>query len=220
SSHLPSFFFGPYDTHQPVPLGNSASPRTQTSRSMWSVVGTSSDGAASQRPLNIEQNMSPPSSNSHISLDDFTQLNQQLEYIDEHDEHGDIAAGDQAINGSLVDEVFDTLESNMTTAEVETQASEASPNSAVHKQLLSVRKRLTEEIKRYGTTLCCRRGDFYDRPTHPVFALQRSLNPTQLYSREVFIWLPYLLPGCPDRFRSQLQLPSPPRMRLPPSRCM
>ncbi|KAJ7136578.1 hypothetical protein C8R44DRAFT_728563 [Mycena epipterygia] len=160
-------FFGPYNTHQPV-SGNSASPHTQISRSMWSVVA----------------------SNSHISLDDLTQHNQQLEYIDEHDEHGDIAAGDQVIDGSLVDE-----------------ASEASPDSAVHKQLLSVRKRLTEEIKRYGTTLCYRRGDFYDRPPHPVFMLQRSLDLTQLYSREVFVWLPYLLPGCPDRFKCICGLP-------------
>ncbi|KAJ7754699.1 hypothetical protein DFH07DRAFT_959733 [Mycena maculata] len=140
-------------------------------------------------------------SNSHFSLDDFTQLNQQLNYIDEHDEHGDIAADDQLIDGSLVDEVLDTIESNMATAEAETQASEASTDSTLQKQLLSVRKRLTAEIKKYGTTMCYRRGDFYDRPPHPVFALQRSSEPTPLYSRDIFVWLSFLLPGRPDSFQ-------------------
>ncbi|KAJ6557976.1 hypothetical protein B0H19DRAFT_1291330 [Mycena capillaripes] len=142
-------FFG---THQP-PLGSPASPLVQSGRgSLWSTVGTSTSGAASQ--LVCEQD----TSNSHISLGNFTQLNDQLDYIEEHDEHGDIATGDQLINNSLVDEVLDTVEANEAAAEAETHTSEAQTDSALHKHLLSVQKRLSAEIQKYGSPLCYRRG--------------------------------------------------------------
>ncbi|KAJ7159338.1 hypothetical protein C8R43DRAFT_948267 [Mycena crocata] len=120
-------FFGPYNTHQHVPLGNPViSPLQTAGPSLWSTVRTSSNTAALQHAPNETQNQS---SNSHISLDDFTQLNQQLDYIDEHDEHGDIAAGDQIIDESLIDQVLDTVEANLSTAEAEKQASEANIDS-------------------------------------------------------------------------------------------
>ncbi|KAK7034886.1 hypothetical protein R3P38DRAFT_2518492, partial [Favolaschia claudopus] len=138
---------------------------------------------------------------SRISADDLAALNQQLDYINEHDEHGDVATGDQEINESLIDEVFDNLESNQTAAEVEFEASEAQPGSVLQNQLRGVLKRLLKEINKYNMPLCYRRGDFFDRPPHPVFALRCSLEPTQLYWRKVFIWLPNLLPGCPSTFK-------------------
>ncbi|KAJ7085588.1 hypothetical protein C8R44DRAFT_752835 [Mycena epipterygia] len=131
-------FFGPYNTHQPVPLGNTVTPVQMSGPSLWR---TSNSGAASQFVPNSEQNMSHPSSNSHISLDEFTQLNHQLDYIDEHDKRGDIAT-------CLVDDVLDNIEANETAAEAETRASEARTDSALHKYLLSVRKRLSAEIKK------------------------------------------------------------------------
>ncbi|KAJ7609121.1 hypothetical protein FB45DRAFT_1039279 [Roridomyces roridus] len=70
-------------------------------------------------------------------------------------------------------------------------------------QLLAVRNRLTKEIEQHGKPLCYLRGDFYDRPPHPVFALnlmQTGANPTTLYWRDVFVWLPHLLPGSPANF--------------------
>lgn len=96
---------------------------------------------------------------------------------------------------------MDSIEANETVAEAETRASEARTDSVLQKYFLSVRKRLSAEIKKYGSTVCYRRGDFYDRPPHPVFSLQRSLDPTQLYMRDIFVWLPNLLPGHPDRFK-------------------
>ncbi|KAJ7151286.1 hypothetical protein C8R43DRAFT_951101 [Mycena crocata] len=162
---------------------------------------TSADRAALRSGPSAAQNRSNPSSNSHISVDDFTQLNQQLDYIDEHDEHGDIVAGDQIIDESLIDQVLDTVEANLSPAEAAKQASEADIDSDLHKQLVSVLKRLTAEIKKYGTTGCYRRGDFYDRPAHSVFALSRSLDPAHLYWRKIFVWFPWLLPGCPDKFK-------------------
>ncbi|KAJ7163411.1 hypothetical protein C8R43DRAFT_846337, partial [Mycena crocata] len=95
----------------------------------------------------------------------------------------------------------DTVEGNLSTTEAETQASEANIDSDLHKQLVAVLKRLTAEIAKYGTTMCYRRGDFYDRPAHPVFALSRALDPTHSYWRKIFVWFPWLLPGCPDRFK-------------------
>ncbi|KAJ6489576.1 hypothetical protein C8R47DRAFT_1124811 [Mycena vitilis] len=195
----PSPFFGPYNTHQPIPLGN---PDTPTGRaSLWATVRPSRSGVSSQPVLSSQQNVSPRgTSSSHISLNDLTQLNDQLDYIDEHDELGDIAAGDQVIDDSLLDDILDTIEANETVAEAETRQSEAATDSALHTFLLSVRKRLSMEIKKHGGPLCYARGEFFERPMHPVFALQRSLDPTRLYSRDVFVWLPSLLPGHPDRF--------------------
>jgi hypothetical protein len=92
------------------------------------------------------------------------------------------------------------------TAEAETRASEPSQETVLGKQLLDVRDRLADEIKAHGKPLCYLRGDFYDRPVHPVFALHRSkigvgLDPKELYQREIFVWLPHLLPGCPEKFK-------------------
>ncbi|KAJ7688744.1 hypothetical protein B0H17DRAFT_1135501 [Mycena rosella] len=49
---------------------------------------------------------------SHISPDEFARVNEQLEYIDEHDEHADISTGDRVIDDSLIDQVLDNTETN------------------------------------------------------------------------------------------------------------
>ncbi|KAK7036962.1 hypothetical protein R3P38DRAFT_2432436, partial [Favolaschia claudopus] len=118
----------------------------------------------------------------------------------EHDEHADIAAGDRQIDESLIDEALDHLQ-----AESESDAAETGNDSEIHKQLVALKARLDNEIKTHHMPLCYVRGDFFDRPPHPVFALHNSmkgtgLNPRDLYLRNVFVWLPYLLPGCPKRF--------------------
>ncbi|KAJ6490305.1 hypothetical protein C8R47DRAFT_1273319 [Mycena vitilis] len=95
-------------------------------------------GPPSQLISTPEQNTSPPSAGSHISLNELTQLHEQLDYIDEHDELGDIAAGDQVIDDSLVDNILDTIEANETVAEAETRQSEAAADSALHTFLLSM----------------------------------------------------------------------------------
>ncbi|KAJ7813617.1 hypothetical protein B0H14DRAFT_3149769 [Mycena olivaceomarginata] len=141
-----------------------------------------------------------------ISPDEFARLSKQFEYIEEHDEHADIAAGDPLIDESLGDNVPDSAESNAAAAEAETQSSEPAPSSVIHKQLTTIQERLLEEESTHGKPLCYLHGDFFDRPPHPVFTLQKTqnttgLDPSQLYLRKVFVWLPYLLPGCPDRFK-------------------
>ncbi|KAJ7444453.1 hypothetical protein FB451DRAFT_1434299 [Mycena latifolia] len=124
-----------------------------------------------------------------------SELNEQLDYIEENDEHADIAAGDRIIDESLVDELLDNAETNAETAEAETQSSEAGQDTVLHKQLLALKERVSHEIEVHGSPLCYLKGDFYDRPSHPVFALQRSkdrtgLNPNQLYWRKTDLNVP------------------------------
>ncbi|KAJ7475335.1 hypothetical protein B0H11DRAFT_2235618 [Mycena galericulata] len=143
-----------------------------------------------------------------VSATEFSQIteqleyidDEQLEYIDENDEHADIASGDRVINDSLINNVLDTTDTNVATAEAETRSSEAEKDSVLQKQFTSLRDRLSTQIKKYGSPFCYRRGDFYDRAPHPVFVLHRStgsqggLDPTELYG-DVFIWIPNLLPA-------------------------
>ncbi|KAJ7875171.1 hypothetical protein B0H14DRAFT_2568940 [Mycena olivaceomarginata] len=136
----------------------------------------------------------------------FTQLNEQLEYIEEHDEYADIATCDSIIDESLSDDASDNAELNAKAAEPETWSSQPAETPVLHNYLLAVHKRLRQEETVHGKPLCYIPGDFFDRPLHPVFALERSkdtvgLDAGQLYLRNVFVWLPYLLPGHPDKFK-------------------
>ncbi|KAJ6603889.1 hypothetical protein B0H10DRAFT_1957628 [Mycena sp. CBHHK59/15] len=143
-----------------------------------------------------------------MSLHNWTQLNSEFTFVEENGEHADIAAGDRQIDESLVNEILDRMEPDTGTSEAETQPAEAVDESVLHAQLVSVKARLDEVMAaagNFGKPLCYLRGDFFDRPSHPVFALDESkastgLDPTKLYWRRVFVWLPYLLPGCPARF--------------------
>ncbi|KAJ7433240.1 hypothetical protein B0H11DRAFT_1939665 [Mycena galericulata] len=213
TSRPPDAFFLPCNTNNPVPLGNSAVTPMQTSsrNSFWSAGGLPRSTAAAvgnlsnTGPNNLQASGENPP-RTEISVDQFTQLNQELEFIDENDEHADIAAGDRVFDESLVSEVLDYPEAGTATPEAETQSSEAVKTSVLHKQLVLVKDRLCEEIEEHGKPLCYARGDFFDRPPHPVFALEESaastgLDPNILYWWKVFVWLPHLLPGCPDRFK-------------------
>lgn len=135
----------------------------------------------------------------------FVQLSGDLDFIEEHDEHGDIAAGNTFVDASLLDEFSDPA-GDAGVAEAETKASEAVKKSVISKQLVAVKDRLIAEITQFEKPLCYLRGDFYDRPWHPVFAVQddmkhKGLDPERLYQRDVFVWLPHLLPGAPSKFR-------------------
>ncbi|KAF9011458.1 hypothetical protein BDZ89DRAFT_1167536 [Hymenopellis radicata] len=123
----------------------------------------------------------------------------------ENDEYGDIASGHTEIDDSLVDEICrgtDTDTAN--TAEAETEASEAKGKSPLSEYLLASKNRIVAEIKKYGQPLCYKNGHFFDRPMHPVFALHHdateSFGPAKLYHRDIFVWLPHLLPKRPERF--------------------
>ncbi|KAJ7819831.1 hypothetical protein B0H14DRAFT_3736678 [Mycena olivaceomarginata] len=225
STQLPSAaFFTPRDSNRPVPLGNPKPTPTQTGRaSFWSTVGVShveasASGSATiaERDTTVFSPMDPLGSTAHrdISPDEFARLSEQFEFIEEHNEHADIAAGDQLIDESLGDNIPDSAESNAAAAEAETQSSEPAPSSVIHKQLTAIQERLLGEETTHGKPLCYLHGDFFNRPPHPVFALQKTqnmtgLDPRHLYLRKVFVWLLYLLPGCPDRFKCTCGKPLP-----------
>ncbi|KAJ7797062.1 hypothetical protein B0H14DRAFT_3887296 [Mycena olivaceomarginata] len=110
------------------------------------------------------------------------------------------------IDESLVDAVPEGGEGD---AETETQSSEAATNSVLSNFLEYVKEQLQLEIDIHKRPLCYLRGDFYWRPPHPVFSLQREFgtNPDMVYWRDVFVWLPHLLPGAPERFKCSCGLP-------------
>ncbi|KAJ7852387.1 hypothetical protein B0H14DRAFT_3137162 [Mycena olivaceomarginata] len=133
-----------------------------------------------------------------MSADNLARLNEALTYIAENDEHADIASGEAEIDESLVDAV---PEGGKGDAETETQSSEAATNSVLSNFLEYVKEQLQLEIDIHKRPLCYLRGDFYWRPPHPVFSLQREFgsNPDMVYWRDVFVWLPHLLPGFNDK---------------------
>lgn len=151
----------------------------------------------------------PPFSPTHkkkVSQQEFEQLNTHLQYADENGEYADISAGDRVIDESIAASIADNAESNAAAAEAETQSSQPAKNSAVHNYLKQVHEQLQREEATHGKPLCYKRGDFFYRPPHAVFSLQKikdttGLDPSVLYARDVFVWLPHLLPGHPDQFK-------------------
>jgi hypothetical protein len=146
-----------------------------------------------------------------VSQQDFEQLNTHLQYIQENDEHADITAGDRVIDESPGDSVSDNAESDAVAAEAETQSSQPAKKSAVHDYLKQVHDQLQREEAKHGKPSCYNRGDVFYRPSHAVFSFQKikdttGLDPTVLYSRDVFVWLPHLLPGHPDKFKCKCGL--------------
>jgi hypothetical protein len=136
---------------------------------------------------------------------DHARLNEEIEYIDENDEHADIATGDHIIDDSLAGNSPESTEDTMDTAEAEIPDDE---NSVLSKQLKAAKDRISQEIKLHKQPLCYERGDFFDRPPHPVFALKAGpIDPSALYHRKIFVWLPHLLPGCPSRFKCTCGMP-------------
>ncbi|KAJ7440470.1 hypothetical protein B0H11DRAFT_2353133 [Mycena galericulata] len=182
-------FFGPYNTHQATPLGNPFNNSAHTGRpafwsGIWHGAGPSRENAQPSQPGFDADNVI----RSRISPAEFDQLPEQLQFIDENDEYADIASGDKVINDSLVDAILEASGTDPTTEQVDNNSSEAVNDSVLQNQFTKLRAKLSREITKYGQPLCYRRGDFYDRPPHPVFALHRStgskdgLDPTKLYT--------------------------------------
>ncbi|KAK7017601.1 hypothetical protein R3P38DRAFT_3559537 [Favolaschia claudopus] len=198
----PPAFFQPYNSHARATLGVSA----QSSRAdvgEGTTVHSSTTAFYSQAPPTIPVSSTDPSTG--IAAGHWRQLNSEFEFITENDEHADIAAGDCNIDESLVNEALDHIHPDAGSAEAGIGADETVVESEIHKQLVELKARLDREIKVHNMPLCYVRGTFYDRPPHPVFALHNGmkvngLDPRDLYLRDVFIWLPYLLPGSPTRF--------------------
>ncbi|KAJ7747954.1 hypothetical protein DFH07DRAFT_775902 [Mycena maculata] len=206
TSLAPAAFFHLYNTHRPVPRSATVSAPSQRP-SFWAAVGASHSEPISTGNSEGNTFVSPNTDPLQISLDDFTQLNEQLKFITENDEHADIAAAsDRIIDDSLIEDISDSAESTAEAAEAETQSSQPKEHSVIHKYLKGVVTRLQQEEVANGKSLCYTRGDFFDRPPHPIFALESSkdttgLDPDELCFPMVFVWLPHLLPGHPDRFK-------------------
>ena len=92
-----------------------------------------------------------------------------------------------------------------TAAKMETQETEAAMDSAIRQYLKTVCECIQNEIKQHTRPNCYIRGDFFHRKKHAVFALCADsaigINVDSLCARDVFVWLPLLLPGAPDFFK-------------------
>jgi len=133
------------------------------------------------------------------------QLEQDLAYICEHDELSDVASGYGVVEDSLANEILESTSEPAADAHAESQSSEVREQSSIHRHLSAALKQIKKEIKAHGRPESYRRGDFFYRPKHAVFALHDAavtgLQPDHLCARDIFLWLPTCLPGAPDTFR-------------------
>ena len=140
-----------------------------------------------------------------ITVPEYDQLEQDLAYINDHDEFLDVASGNGVVEDSLSNEILEPTNDPAIDAEAESQASEAREQSSVHRHLSAALKQIKKEIKAHGWPESYRRGDFFYRPKHAVFALHDAavtgLQPDHLCARDIFLWLPACLPGAPDSFK-------------------
>ncbi|KAF9020333.1 hypothetical protein BDZ89DRAFT_1116416 [Hymenopellis radicata] len=198
----PATFFLPRDTRQAIPgpayIGGNR-------------VGLTSDV---QQPQNEPQTRRTlPSSSlqndsSSVSIAELSRLNAELAFVQEHDVHGDIASGLSQIDDSLADELLadrDSDASNATAAQIETEASEPAAETVLEQYLNAFKRRIVKEIKKHGKPQCYADGQLFDRPPHPIFALDKAgavdFSPDPLYHRDILVWLPHLLPHCPAVFK-------------------
>jgi hypothetical protein len=140
-----------------------------------------------------------------ITVSDYDQLEQDLAYINDHDEFSDVVSGNGVVEDSLSNEILEPTSEPATDAQAESQASEAREQSSIHRHLSAALKQIKKEIKAHSRPESYRRGDFFYRSKHAVFALHDAaitgLQPDHLCARDVFLWLPTCLPGAPDSFK-------------------
>lgn len=195
---VPATFFLPRSTNQPVPLISVPSSDSQTGAYPLLMI------------LHLLMCASVPMTSSTllpgtISNHALTQLNAELAFIEENSEHGDIAAGFTQIDDTLVDEFHPDLDVDTSAAQYEAETPEPTVDSLIHQFLSAAKRRIVKEIEKHGQPLCYKNGSFFEYAIHPIFALKRvgvtGLTPNQLYHRDIFLWLPHLLPGHPDKFK-------------------
>jgi len=159
----------------------------------------------------ISLSVLPPSAILHrdsgtLSNSAFNQLNAELSFIEDNNEHGEIASGFTQIDTSLVDELIPDADiDNPSAAQAEAEASDPAVESSLQQFLSAAKRRIVKEIEKYGQPLCYKQGSFFEYAVHPVFAVKKAaaigLTPNRLYHRDIFLWLPHLLPGHPDKFK-------------------
>lgn len=140
-----------------------------------------------------------------IAVPEYDQLERDLAYINDHDEFSDVTSGNGVVEDSLSNEILEPTSEPATDSQAEFQASEAREQSSIHRHLSAALKQIKKEIKAHGWPESYRRGDFFYRSKHAVFALHDAavtgLQPDHLCARDVFLWLPACLPGAPDSFK-------------------
>ena len=123
-------------------------------------------------------------------VSDYDQLEQDLAYINDHDEFSDVVSGNGVVEDSLSNEILEPTSEPMTDAQAESQASEAWEQSSIHQHLSAALKQIKKEIKAHSWPESYRRGLLY-RFKHAVFALHDAaitgLQPDHLCARNVFL---------------------------------
>jgi hypothetical protein len=149
----------------------------------------------------------PSRSASHLLPSEFVCLSEELAFVQDHDEHADIASGNVITDESVVTDIV-----GLPDEEVLTEEDVGSDETSVVSQFLkSILNQVKKEIEIHRQPLCYRNGDFFIRPKHPTFMLHdaaiHGLKPDHLCHRRVFIWLPSCLPGAPDSFKCECGMP-------------
>jgi hypothetical protein len=91
-----------------------------------------------------------------LSTAAYKQLQDQLSFIRDHDEHVDIATDMQFIDHSLSNEILESTEDAAAAAEVETESSEVRTESAIHQHLHTVLEDIKKQIDLHGQPNCYR----------------------------------------------------------------
>src|ERR1700690_1094650 len=94
-----------------------------------------------------------------LSMAAYTQLQDELSFIRDHDEHADIATGTHFIDDSISDEILDLTEDAAAVAEEETESSEIKTESAIHQHLHGALQDIKKQIDLHDQPDCYRRGD-------------------------------------------------------------
>jgi hypothetical protein len=144
---------------------------------------------------------------SNLTARQYSHLKEQLSFVREHDEHADIASGTAHCDESLAAEILAAVDSedSAAAAQEETSNSEPQVHSVLQQHLSAVLHDIRKQIKNHGRPDCYRYNSFVIQAKHPVWVLHDAaidgLKPDRLYHRDVFVWLPALLPGAPDWFK-------------------
>lgn len=144
---------------------------------------------------------------SCLSADTFNHIQEDITFVEDHDEHADIATGDKVIDDSLLDDdalLDPSTEDIAEAAAAETSNSEIHDQSVLHSYLQNFKKMIMNEIRNDDQPRCYKDGQLYVRPRNPIFALRDAQAvdyiPDELYHLDIFVWLPEHLPGRPDIF--------------------
>jgi hypothetical protein len=118
--------------------------------------------------------------------------------------------GEFQIEDSLVDDDDDDDDAEVDAEKAEIESEADTVKSGVLKEYLkgvleSVKFQIGESCLNWPE--CYHQGTWWICPCDPVFALYASrecdpaMSPTELYHRDIFVWLPDRLPGSPDELK-------------------